>query len=52
MKTLLKEIDKLLEAKNSEIYMLQWEKERLLAQIKELKHDIEKYEENEVKMYE
>ena len=48
MKTLLKEIDKLLEAKNAEISMLQWEKERLLAQIKELKNDIEKYEENEV----
>lgn len=55
METLLKEINKLLEGKNLEIYVLKAENERLKnaneemrMEIAELKKDIEKYEENEV----
>ena len=48
METLMKEINKLLEAKNADISILQWENERLRAEIKELKYDIEKHKENEV----
>ena len=55
METLLKEINKILEEKNTEIYLLKFDKERLekengemRMEIAELKKDIEKYEENEV----
>ena len=55
MNTLMKEINKILEDKNMEIYLLKSAKERLekeneemRAEIAELKKDIEKYEENEV----
>ena len=52
MNTLLKELDKLLEAKNETIAVLEWqldvykkENEELQKENKELKTDIEKYEE-------
>ena len=48
METLMKEINKLLEAKNLDIYLLQRENERLTKENAELKYDIEKYKENEV----
>lgn len=48
METLLKEINKLLEAKNLDIYILERDNERLKKEIAELKVDIEKYKENEV----
>jgi cell division septum initiation protein DivIVA len=44
----MKEIDKLLEAKNTDINLLRWENERLREKIKELENDIEKYKGNEV----
>ena len=44
----MKELNNLLEAKNLEIYLLKSKNERLTAEIKELKNDIEKYKENEV----
>ena len=47
METLLKEIDKLLEAKNLDISILRMENERLRKENTELKNDIEKYKENE-----
>ena len=49
METLLKEINKLLEAKNLDIYILERDNERLKKEIAELKVDIEKYKENEAK---
>ena len=48
METLLKEINKLIEAKNDEIDILRWENERLKKDVADLKADIEKYKENEV----
>jgi hypothetical protein len=52
----MKELNKILEAKNGEIDLLRWENERLrrenerlLLENAELKNDIEKYKENEVK---
>ena len=55
METLMKAINKILEDKDMEIYLLNYTKERLekeneemRAEIAELKKDIEKYEENEV----
>ena len=48
METLIKEIDKLLEEKNSRIDLLKWEVEYLKKENAELKTDIEKYKENEV----
>ena len=49
MKTLLREIDKILESKNADIAILKWENERLKKENEELKNDIEKYKENEAK---
>lgn len=48
METLMKEIDYILEQKNTEISCLKWEIERLKKENTELKVDIAKYEENEV----
>ena len=62
METLLKEIDNILKEKNAKITFLQWEKDVLEKEVKELKaevaglrkeneelyYDIEKYKENEV----
>ena len=48
METLMKELNKILEAKNLEIYLLQSRNERLEKENEELKNDIEKYKENEV----
>ena len=48
METLLKEINKLIESKNLDIFVLKAENERLKEEIAELKKDIEKYKENEV----
>ena len=52
METLMKEINDLLERKNTDIAILKWENEQLKKENAELKNDIEKYKENEVKMYE
>ena len=49
METLMREINKVIESKNTDIEILKWENERLRAEIAELKEDIEKYKENEVK---
>ena len=48
METLLKEINKLLESKNLDIFVLKAENERLKTENETLKKDIEKYKENEV----
>lgn len=48
METLMKELNKLLEAKNLDIYLLQSENKRLREENAGLKIDIEKYKENEV----
>ena len=48
METLMKELNKLLEAKNWDISLLKFENERLKKENEELKNDIEKYKENEV----
>ena len=55
MDTLMKEINNLLEDKNTTISILEWEKnnlkeqnEKLRRENEELKNDIEKYKENEV----
>ena len=48
METFVKEIDKILEGKNDEIYLLKWQIEKLTDEIKELKREIEMYRENEV----
>ena len=48
MEALMKAINEILEAKNTEISLLKWENERLHKQNAELKNDIEKYKENEV----
>ena len=54
MKTLMQEINNLLEAKNTDITVLRWERdnlreenEKLKKENAELKNDIEKYKENE-----
>lgn len=44
----MKEINDILEEKNTRISILKWENERLQKEIAELKNDIEKYKENEV----
>jgi FtsZ-binding cell division protein ZapB len=49
METLMKEINALLEDKNTTISLLQWEVEKLKKEIADLKNDIEKYKENEAK---
>lgn len=48
METLMKAINDLLEKKDTEISLLQWEIETLRKANAELKKDIEKYKENEV----
>ena len=48
METLMKAINDLLEKKDTEISLLQWEIETLKKANAELKKDIEKYRENEV----
>ena len=50
METLLKEIDQLLDRKNTEIAVLNWEKEKLEKENAELKAKNEALE-NDVKMY-
>lgn len=52
MKTLLQELNNILEEKNTRIAILEWEKAELKKEIEALKVDIEKYKENEVNMYE
>lgn len=52
MKTLLQELDNILVDKNGRIAILEWENEKLKKEIAELKNDIEKYKENEARMYE
>ena len=47
MKTIFAELDKLIESKNLDIYLLRSENERLKAENEQLKEDIEKYKENE-----
>ena len=49
MEALFRAISKILAEKEDDITMLKWENERLRAEIKELKNDIEKYKENEAK---
>ena len=49
METLLKEINALLEDKNSTITFLQWEVEQLKKENAELKNDILKYKIDEAK---
>ena len=44
----MKELDKLLDAKNERIEVLEWQVDILKKEIEELKTDIEKYKENEV----
>ena len=48
----MKEINEVLKDKNLKIALLEWEIEQLKKENAELKNDIEKYKENEVKMYE
>lgn len=45
METLMKEINDLLEEKNTKISILKWEIESLKKENAELKNDIEKYKE-------
>lgn len=52
MKTLIQELNNILEAKNTEIALLKWENERLRAENADLKNDIEKYKENEANRHE
>lgn len=52
MEALMKAISDILQAKDLDISLLKMENERLRKENKELKNDIEKYKENEVKMYE
>lgn len=52
MKTLFQELDNILVDKNGRIAILEWENEKLKKEIAELKNDIEKYKENEARMYE
>ena len=48
MEALFKAINDVLQSRDDSIYLLEWENERLKAEIAELKNDIEKYKENEV----
>lgn len=52
MKTLFQELNNLLEDKNCKIAILEWEVSQLKKENEELKVDIEKYKENEERMYE
>ena len=49
MEALLRAINAILIDKDNDISILKWENERLKAEIKDLKKDIEKYKENEAK---
>lgn len=49
METLMKEINALLEDKNTTIALLRWEVEKFKKENADLKNDIEKYKENEAK---
>ena len=48
MKTLMQELNNLLEEKNAKIMLLEWEVSQLKKENEELKNDVEKYKENEV----
>lgn len=48
MEALLKAINDILEQKNTDIALLQWENEKLQKEIAELKEEVKKYKENEV----
>lgn len=48
MKTLMQELNNLLEEKNTKIAILEWEVSQLKKENEELRNDVEKYKENEV----
>ena len=50
MKTLMQEINNILEEKNSKIALLEWENQSLKKENEELKNDIENYKLNEERM--
>lgn len=50
MEALLRAISDLIAEKDTKISLLKWEVEKLQKEIKELKNDIKKYEENEAIM--
>ena len=52
MEALMKAINDIIQEKDSTISIQKWEIENLMRKIEELRNDIEKYKENEVKMYE
>jgi hypothetical protein len=52
MEALMQAINDILRDKDASISLLKFENERLKKENAELKNDIEKYKENEVKMYE
>ena len=45
----MKEINNIIEAKNTKISILEWENENLKKEIEALKIDVQKYQENEEK---
>lgn len=47
MKTLMQELNNLLEEKNTKITLLEWEVSQLKKENAELRNDVEKYKENE-----
>lgn len=52
MEALMRAINDILATKDSDYTILKWENERLKNEIAELKKDIEKYKENEVRAHE
>lgn len=48
MKTLMQELNNLLEEKNQKIMLLEWEVSQLKKENETLRNDVAKYEENEV----